>query len=88
MNIDEVVGYFTYRSFQNSPVGAPNDILWGEGELLLLITDEGIVTGTLAFPAEAGAPRKDFLDLSGSQVLLGSQILCFRSAWTSCGWFA
>lgn len=65
MSIDEVVGY-TYRSFRNQPVGAPNDILWGDGELFLLISDEGTVTGTLAFPADAGAQPKDFMDLSGS----------------------
>jgi hypothetical protein len=66
MSIDEATGYYTYRSFLNRPVGAPNDILWGEGELFLLISDEGIVTGTLAFPAEAEAERKDLMDLSGS----------------------
>src|SRR5262245_1376491 len=66
MSIDELIGYYTYRSFLNQPVGAPNDILWGEGELLLLISDDGTVTGTLAFPADAGAPQKDFMDLTGS----------------------
>jgi len=66
MSIDEAIGYYTYRSFLNRPVGAPNDILWGEGEMFLLISDEGNVTGTLAFPAEAGAEQKDFMDLSGT----------------------
>ena len=36
MSIDELIGYHTYRSFLNRPIGAPNDILWGEGELFLL----------------------------------------------------
>jgi hypothetical protein len=66
MSIDEAIGYYTYRSFLNRAVGDPNDILWGEGELFLLISDEGIVTGTLAFPTEAGAQQKDFMDLSGT----------------------
>jgi len=66
MIIDEAIGYYTYRSFRNQPVGAPNDILWGEGELFLLLSDEGTVTGTLAFPADAGAGQKDFMDLSGT----------------------
>jgi hypothetical protein len=66
MNIDEVIGTYTYRSFLNRPVGAPNDILWSEGELLLQVSDEGTVTGTLAFPADAGAGRKDFMDLAGA----------------------
>lgn len=66
MSIDEAIGYYTYRSFLNRPVGAPNDILWGEGELFLQISDEGNVTGTLAFPAEAGGGQKDFMDLTGT----------------------
>lgn len=66
MNIDEAIGYYTYRSFLNRPVGAPNDILWGEAELFLLFSDEGNVTGTLAFPSEAGAGQKDFMDLKGT----------------------
>jgi hypothetical protein len=66
MNIDEAIGYYTYRSFLNRPVGAPNDILWGEAELFLLISDEGNVTGTLAFPADTGAAQKDFMDLRGT----------------------
>jgi hypothetical protein len=76
MNIDDIIGYFTYRSFQNQPVGSPNDILWGEGELVLFITDEGDVIGTLAFPAESGAEQKDFMDLSGT--LTGWSDLSFR----------
>jgi hypothetical protein len=66
MTIDDAVGYYTYRSFLNRPAGSPADLLWGEGELLLLISDEGAVSGTLAFPADAGAERKDFMDLSGT----------------------
>jgi hypothetical protein len=66
MGIDEVIGYYTYRSFLNRPLGAPNEILWGEGELLLFISDEGAVSGTLAFPVDAGAAEKSFMDLSGT----------------------
>lgn len=76
MNIDEVIGYYTYRSFLNRPVGAPNDILWGEGELFLLISDEGSVTGTLAFPADSGTERKNFMDLRGT--VTGWVPLAFR----------
>jgi delta 1-pyrroline-5-carboxylate dehydrogenase len=68
MNIDDIIGYFTYRSFQNQPVGSPNDILWGEGELVLFITDEGDVIGTLAFPAESGAEQKDFMETVGYMI--------------------
>ena len=39
MHIDEVIGYFTYRSFRDQPVGTPDELLWGEGELFLLISD-------------------------------------------------
>lgn len=65
MSIDETIGYYTYRSFRNRPTGTPNDVLFGEGELLLFISDEGGVSGTLAFPAES-AVRKDFMDLEGT----------------------
>src|SRR5262245_9889459 len=65
-NIDEAVGYFTYRSFRNATTGAPDELLWGQGELFLLISDDGAVSGTLAFPADPGAPEKDFMDLSGT----------------------
>lgn len=27
MSLDEAIGYYTYRSFLNQPVGTPNDIL-------------------------------------------------------------
>lgn len=66
MSIDDIAGYFTYRSFRNRPVGEPNALLFGEGELLLFLTDEGAVTGTLSFPADAGAMSKDFMDLAGT----------------------
>lgn len=65
MSVDEVIGYYTYRSFLDRPVGAPNDILWAEGELFLLISDEGIVSGTLAWPASGNVDRTDIMDLSG-----------------------
>lgn len=66
MDIADIVGYFTYRSFLNQPVGEPNDILFGEGELLVFSTEDGAVTGTLSFPADAGADSKDFMDLDGT----------------------
>ena len=66
MSIHECIGYYTYRSFLDKPVGAPSDILWGEGELLLHISDEGGVSGTLAFPATAAATTKSLMDLVGN----------------------
>lgn len=66
MNIDNIIGYFTYRSFRNQPIGTPNELLFGEGELLLFISDEGAISGTLAFPAEAVAEQKAIMDLSGT----------------------
>ncbi len=65
MSVAELSGYFTYRSFLNRPTGAPNDILWAEAEILLLVSDEGTVTGSLSFPADGIATGKQFMDLSG-----------------------
>ncbi len=64
--IEEATGYFTYRSFINDPEGSPNDILFGAGEMFLLPTDDGTVTGTLSFPAAPGTEQKAFMDLEGS----------------------
>lgn len=64
MDINDLTGYYTYRSFVNDPAGPPR--LFGEGELLLFLNDQGALSGTLAFPADAGAPRKDFMDLAGT----------------------
>jgi hypothetical protein len=66
MNIDEAIGYYTYRSFRNEPVGAPNAILFADAEILLFISDDGAVSGTLSFPVRQGAKERNFLDLSGS----------------------
>lgn len=66
MNINDLIGYFTYRSFLNNPDGSPNDILFGQGELLLFISDEGIISGTLSFPYEQLSIRKEFMDLQGT----------------------
>jgi len=62
--IEEVEGYFTYRSFVNKPEGDPE--LFGSGEMFLELADDGTVAGTLAFPASPGATQKEIMDLSGS----------------------
>lgn len=66
MSIHECIGYYTYRSFLNRPIGTPNDILWGEGELLLHIADDGGVSGTLTFPSTAAVETKSLMDLAGN----------------------
>lgn len=66
MNIDDIIGYYTYRSFLNETGGTPDEILWGEGELLIFVTDDGRISGTLSFPSDPGAEQKEFMDLSGS----------------------
>lgn len=68
MAADDITGYYTYRSFRNDPVGDPNDVLFGEGELLIFIADDGTVTGTLAFPADAGSESKSIMDLKGAVI--------------------
>jgi hypothetical protein len=55
MNIDETIGYYTFRSFANRPIGTPSEILWGKGEMLLLIFDEGI--GNQSHPCRPGEKR-------------------------------
>jgi len=65
MSTHDLAGYYTYRSFLNRPTGRPEELLWGEGELLLFVDEEGSVSGTLAFPADAGERQKSIMDVSG-----------------------
>lgn len=67
MNYFELTGYYTYRSFLNNPdpVEDFNKIAFAEGELFLHVTADGTVTGTLAFPADALAESKGFMDITG-----------------------
>jgi len=68
MKIEDLVGYYTYRSVLNrpDPVDDFNKIKFGEAELFLHIGDDGVVSGLLAFPAEPASPEKDIMDLNGS----------------------
>ena len=68
MEASDLSGVYTYRSFRdiddpNTDVGS---LLFGQGELTLFVQRDGVVTGTLAFPADAFANSKDFMDLAGS----------------------
>jgi hypothetical protein len=71
MKIEEIIGYYTYRSLINRP--APSDdwddpstgIRFGEGELFLHIDEVGVVSGLLAFPAEPALTEKGIMDLRG-----------------------
>ena len=68
MTIEDLIGYYTYRSFLDrpAPVDDFNLIKFAEAELFLHINDDGVVTGSLSFPAAPGAPQKSLLDLSGA----------------------
>ena len=67
MEIQELTGYYTYRSFLNLslPVNDFNTIKHGEAELFLMVQADGTISGTLSFPAEAGAGQKLFMDIAG-----------------------
>jgi hypothetical protein len=68
MKIEEIIGYYTYRSFVNRPEPADdwdNTIRFGEGELFLHVNDDGVVSGTLAFPAEPASTEKGIMNLTG-----------------------
>lgn len=68
MKIEEIIGYYTYRSILNrpDPVGDFNKIKFAEAELFLHVGDDGVVSGLLAFPAEPAAREKGIMDLTGS----------------------
>lgn len=68
MDATDLSGVYTYRSFRDvdDPSKDVSTLLFGQGELTLLIRRDGAVTGTLAFPADAFADAKDFMDITGS----------------------
>jgi hypothetical protein len=68
MDIEQLTGYYTYRSFVNrpEPVDDFNKIRFAEGELFLWVQSDGTVSGTLAFPAAPGTDRQAIMDISGN----------------------
>jgi hypothetical protein len=68
MEAQELIGYYTYRSFLDNPLPI-NDFnlikFAEEAELFLIVQGDGTITGTLSFPAEPGASQKLFMDITG-----------------------
>ncbi|HEX8649869.1 MAG TPA: hypothetical protein VF708_03440 [Pyrinomonadaceae bacterium] len=67
MKIEEIIGYYTYRSILNNPdpVNDFNRIKFAEAEVFLHVGDDGIVSGLLSFPPEPTLKEKGIMDLSG-----------------------
>lgn len=68
MEYQELIGYYTYRSFLDNPlpVNDFNNIKSVEAELFLIIHSDGGITGTVSLPAEPGASEKLFMDIIGN----------------------
>src|SRR3712207_3108209 len=68
MELYDLAGYYTYRSFLDNPLAITdfNMIKSEEAELFLIIHFDGIITGTLSFPPEPAASEKLFMDINGS----------------------
>lgn len=68
MEPQELLGYYTYRSFLNNPLPVDdfNEIKFAEAEIFLIVQSDGTVTGTLSFPAVSGASEKLFMDITGN----------------------
>ncbi len=64
----DLSGVYTYRSFRDidDPSAGVESLLFGQGELTLFVRGDGTLSGTLAFPADANAAHKVFMDLTGS----------------------
>lgn len=65
METHELSGYYTFRSLLNNPLPVDdfNRIKLEEAELFLIVYFDGILTGTLSFPAEPAAREKLFMDI-------------------------
>lgn len=68
LEYQELIGYYTYRSFIDNqlPINDFNNIKIAEAELFLMLHFDGMITGTLSFPAEFGSPEKLFMDITGN----------------------
>src|ERR671918_908801 len=68
MEVQELVGYYIYRSFLNNPLPVDdfNKIKFTEAELFLIVHADSTITGTLSFPPEHGALEKLFMDITGN----------------------
>ena len=66
MDVRQLTGYYTYRSFLNnpSPIDDFNQIKFAEAELFLNVQSDGIITGTLSFPAQPTQAEKLFMDIT------------------------
>ena len=71
MRPEELSGDWTYRSFKNiaEPVGDFNQMRFAETDLALTVGADGLLRGTLSFPAAgadaAPAVEQGFMDLDG-----------------------
>ena len=65
MDIRQLTGYYTYRSFINNPIPVNdfNQIKFAEAELYLHVRLDGIISGALSFPAQSGTPHKAIMDI-------------------------
>lgn len=70
MDIRQLTGYYTYRSFIDNPkpVNDFNRIKFAEAELYLHVQLDGNVTGMLLFPAEPGTRDKTIMDVINGNV--------------------
>jgi hypothetical protein len=70
MDIRQLTGYYTYRSFLNNPipVGDFNQIKFAEAELFINVQTDGTITGTLSFPAQSAQAEKLFMDITVGSV--------------------
>jgi hypothetical protein len=76
MDVRQLTGYYTYRSFLNNPMPVDdfNQIKFAEAELFLNVQTDGTITGTLSFPAQSAQAEKLFMDITkGSIKILQDQ---------------
>ena len=77
MDIRQLTGYYTYRSFLNNPIPVDdfNQIKFAEAETFINVQTDGTITGTLSFPAQSAQAEKLFMDITiGSHQNLTRQI--------------
>ena len=80
MDVRQLTGYYTYRSFLNNPMPVDdfNQIKFAEAELFLNVHTDGTITGTLSFPAQYAQAEKQFMDITKGSIKISQDQFNFE----------
>ena len=80
MDVRQLTGCYTYRSFLNNPIPVDdfNQIKFEEVELFLNVQTDGTISGTISYPAQSGQSEKLFMDITNGSIKIIQDQLNFE----------